>query len=637
VRHSKVIVTTYGMSDPEAKPLLFLETGRGTTADEAFLLLCEASPGGRRVFGEAVGQYRRGERIRTPQQHVELVNEISSSCSELLNGASVSFASVFIRGKEFWWGAGGAFSLSCISPDGKVNHLEGQWGTGYLEPGDKVIAAERETLCRLDKGLEAFTRSAEEGDKTRPAVVLESERVPVLEKGALGEKRPLTRTASPHTKDGENSSVGASGSRKRPWRQLRVTRPGLALLSLRSRKLTWPRVAALPKLSPFGWISLVGAVAVIVVLLITAWPSPKKANSPPREKTPLSREALQRESPTLQQAGTAGDIPKSPGEFTLSLKWKKRFQGAITSSPVLYEGRVYFGCRDGGLYCLDAGTGEQVWKFAAGAGIGASPAVSDGRVFIGGYNGSFWCIDASSGQKVWEFKVGAKLVSSASVASGNVLFGSYDRNLYCVSAKDGKRRWTYEAAGVVWSSPSVEKGRVFFGSVDGTFYCLSLDSGKLLWKYIAAGGIYSSPAISEGVVCFGSNGRAFHFLDSSTGKELFRIEAARDVRASPLIVGATVYGASDDGVVRCIDVKRRTVNWTFKVQRAVRSMPFLSDGMLYVTSYDGRLHALEASSGKDVASFDTGAEIYSSPTVSGGMVYFGANNGNFYCLQVGSR
>jgi outer membrane protein assembly factor BamB len=600
--YNKVIVTTYGMSEREGRPLLFLETGRGATADEAFFLLCEASPGGRRVFGEAVSQYRRGERIRTPEQYVELVNEISSSCGELLNDASVSFAAAFIRGDKFWWAAGGEFSLSCVSPDGRLDHLQPPSGAGHLDPGGKLIAAEREALCKLEEGFEAFMRSVEQGNGTRAAIVVELKCVLRPQKSALRKETAQECIASVCATDKEGAP------------------------RFITRRLT------LPRLSPLGWISLVGAVAVIAVLLVTAWRSSKKPSSPPAEKAPMPRESV-----AVQPASTAKEIPRPPGEFALSLKWKKRFQGGITSSPAVYEGKVYFGCRGGGLYCLEAGTGEQVWKFATGAGIGASPTVSGGKVFIGGYSGSFWCIDASSGQKVWEFKAGAKIVSSASVASGSVLFGSYDRNLYCVSAKDGKRRWTYEAAGVVWSSPFVEKGRVFFGSVDGTFYCLSLDSGKLVWKYTATGGIYSSPALGEGVVCFGSNGRAFHFLDASTGKELFRIEATRDVRASPLVVGETVYGASDDGVVRCIDVKGRTVRWTFKAQRAVRSTPFASEGILYVTSYDGRLHSLETSSGKEVGSFDTGAEIYSSPTVSGDMVFFGANNGSFYCVQVGSR
>ena len=620
MRHNRVIVTTYGMSDQEAKPVLFLERGRGATADEAFFLLCEASPGGLRVFGEAVGEYKRGERIRTPEQYVELVSEISLSCGELMSDVSISFAAVFIRGEQFWWAAGSEFSLSCVSPDGRVSGLEERCGSGHMDPGGKLIAAEREALRKLDEGLEVFTRSAEEANEVRPAVVLELERVATPGKNAPRKKAFLARRARVNSRNGEGAPIGAS-DREGGRRRLRFTRSMFLLPGLR-----------LPKLSPFGWVSLVGAVAVIAVLLVTVWPSSEKASSPPREKT-----VVPRESAAVKPTGTAKEIAKSPGQFGLSLKWAKRFRGAVTSSPVIYEGRVYFGCRDGGLYCLDAGTGEQVWKFAAGAGIGASPAVSDGRVFVGGYSGRFWCVDASSGQKVWEFKAGAKIVSSASVASGSVLFGSFDRNLYCVSAKDGKRRWAYEAAGVVWSSPFVEKGRVFFGSVDGTLYCLSLDSGRLLWKHTAPGGIYSSPAVSEGVLCFGSNGRAFHFLDASTGKELFSIEASRDVRASPLMVGETAYGASDDGVLRCIDVKERTVKWTFKAQRAVRSTPFVSEGILYVTSYDGRLHALDASSGKEVGSFDTGAEIYSSPTVSGGMVYFGANNGNLYCLQVGSR
>ena len=587
MRRNKVSVKTYGMSESQARPLLFLETGRGDAIDEAFLLLCEASVGGRRVFQEAVAQYRRGERIRTPEQYVELVSEIASSCCELLNEAPISFATTFVRGETFWWAAQGKFSVSCVSRDGRVDSTGQERGAGHLQPGERLAVGQIETLSNVGGGLEAEMRSHEVGSE-RPAIVVELTRAPLL---------------------GELAARGKVSAERRFFLGFRF-----------------------PKLSPFGWISLIGIVAVIGMLLFTAWPTSKKTSSRLQEKTLQSKG-----SAAVAPTDTAEKITKSPGEFSLSLKWKKKLGGAVTSSPCVREGKVYFGCRDGGLYCLDSETGEQVWKFSGGAGIGASPAISDGKVFIGGYDGSFWCVDAVSGQKIWRFKAGAKIVSSAFFASGNVLFGSYDRNLYSVSAKDGRLRWKYKAASVVWVSPFAEKGRVFFASVDGTFYCLSLDSGKLLWKYTAPGGVYSSPAVSEGVVCFGSSGRAFHFLEASNGKEIFRIEAGRDVRASPLVLGESAYGASDDGVVRCINVKKRTVGWTFKAQRAVRSTPLLSDGVLYFTSYDGKLYALEASSGKKLGSFDSGAEIYSSPAVSNNMVYFGANNGYLYCLQAASH
>jgi len=654
---SKVSVRTYGMSEGEGNPLLFIEVGRGTRADEAFFLLCEASPAGRSIFQQVVAQFGRGERIRTPEQYLELVNDIVSSRGEPGGVVSVSFAAAFVRKENFCWAAGGTFSTASISPDGRVEQLEPRCGTGHLEPGGRLIAGERHALCGLEEGLDRLRRLLE-GGGVGPAIVLEVECGSRPEKGTSREKVSQQRAAS--VSRGHEGGTGVSRNMlghligwisRFVLSRIRLARHTASLPRFALPKLMLPGSSRLGlgaagsgvfasvsrrlktlKLSPLGWVSLFGTVAVIVVLLFTVWPSSRKTISPASEKSASGGQVV-----AVEPGETEEGVSKPGGEFGLSVKWKKKYGGAVTSSPLIYEGRVYFGCRNGGLYCLDAATGEQVWRFPAGTGIGASPAVSDGKIFIGGYDGSFWCLDAGSGQRMWEFKAGAKIVSSASVASGSVLFGSYDRNLYCVSARDGKLRWRYEAAGVIWCSPCAEKGRVFFGSVDGSFYCLSLDSGRLLWRYTATGGIYSSPAVSGGIVCFGSNGRAFHFLDASSGKELFRIEANRDVRASPLMVGEIAYGASDDGEVRCISIKERTVRWTFRARRAVRSTPFAYDDMVYVTAYDGRLYALDASSGKKTASFDAGAEIYSSPTVSGNLLYFGTNNGDFCCLQIESR
>ncbi len=61
----------------------------------------------------------------------------------------------------------------------------------------------------------------------------------------------------------------------------------------------------------------------------------------------------------------------------------------IRSSPAICDGRVYFGCHDGKVYCVDAESGEAVWHYQTPLdkddnprAINSSPAVADGKILI---------------------------------------------------------------------------------------------------------------------------------------------------------------------------------------------------------------------------------------------------------------
>ncbi len=46
-------------------------------------------------------------------------------------------------------------------------------------------------------------------------------------------------------------------------------------------------------------------------------------------------------------------------------KWQFFAEGPVRFAPVAFEGRIYFGSDDGCLYCVDAESGELVWKYNA--------------------------------------------------------------------------------------------------------------------------------------------------------------------------------------------------------------------------------------------------------------------------------
>ncbi len=73
------------------------------------------------------------------------------------------------------------------------------------------------------------------------------------------------------------------------------------------------------------------------------------------------------------------------------LLWKYIHQGSV-STVAIRDGLLYFGDFAGKLHCLDAETGKPCWVFPAKGKILQSPVVADGKVFFGTSTGEFYIL-----------------------------------------------------------------------------------------------------------------------------------------------------------------------------------------------------------------------------------------------------
>jgi outer membrane protein assembly factor BamB len=76
---------------------------------------------------------------------------------------------------------------------------------------------------------------------------------------------------------------------------------------------------------------------------------------------------------------------------------------------LLVDGRVYFGSTvDHRLYCRDEKTGKELWSFFTEGPIRLAPAYAFGNVYFGSDDGSVYCLEATTGDLVWKYQVGPK-------------------------------------------------------------------------------------------------------------------------------------------------------------------------------------------------------------------------------------
>jgi len=71
------------------------------------------------------------------------------------------------------------------------------------------------------------------------------------------------------------------------------------------------------------------------------------------------------------------------------------------------EHRVYFGSSvTGKLYAVDAKQGTVAWTFFAEGPVRFAPTIVAGRVYFGSDDGHVYCLDATSGQLIWKYRAG---------------------------------------------------------------------------------------------------------------------------------------------------------------------------------------------------------------------------------------
>ena len=274
------------------------------------------------------------------------------------------------------------------------------------------------------------------------------------------------------------------------------------------------------------------------------------------------------------------------------------------SSPVVWQGAVYFGCGDGNVYSLDATKGTLNWKFKTGDVVHASPVISGGVLYIGSWDSYFYAIDAATGKEKWRFKTGEDpdihnqvgIQSSAVVADGMVYFGCRDSNLYALDAATGQKKWAYNNKGSwVIASPLVQQGKIYFATSD---------SGM------------------------------FRALDAKTGAELFSLKfSGWPTFASPIIAGEMLYSGSHSGTLYAIDLKEQKTAWEFQTDGAKQNATKYTkaDGTPnYEAAYAGDFYDDMV---VGMHKLMTMGSIYASPVLANGVLYIGSTDGALYAID----
>src|SRR6516164_517825 len=193
-----------------------------------------------------------------------------------------------------------------------------------------------------------------------------------------------------------------------------------------------------------------------------------------------------------QQTGVASSrLPEK-----LDVLWKFSTKDAIEGTPAIANGVVYIGSFDEHLYAIDLQTGNEKWRYKAGA-LKTPAAVRDGKVYIGNMDGMLHVVDAAKGTKIWSYETPnqAEITSGVSFMGNKILFGCADESLYCLSEK-GEKLWTFRVqGGPVLATPAIAQDRTFVAGCDSTLHILDASKGVEMGSVDLGGQIGATAAV----------------------------------------------------------------------------------------------------------------------------------------------
>ena len=195
----------------------------------------------------------------------------------------------------------------------------------------------------------------------------------------------------------------------------------------------------------------------------------------------------------------------------------------IDTGPVAVGDALFVGCgigdafRQTALFRLDAQTGKIVWRVPTDLPVWTEVAVVGERVFAGMGNGRLneepekplgrvVCLDAKTGNDIWKVKMPDGVLGRLTVDADRLYFGCRDGRYYCLRQRDGSIRWSHDLGSPIVAGAALEREgnetpeRLYVVSVAGLLACLDPLSGKAHWTHPLTDGslpteIIATPAV----------------------------------------------------------------------------------------------------------------------------------------------
>jgi len=232
-----------------------------------------------------------------------------------------------------------------------------------------------------------------------------------------------------------------------------------------------------------------------------------------------------------------------------SVVWEKDFATDIYCSLQVQDGKLLFGANDNILRCLDAATGDLVWKFSAADWIGATPIITrKGTVIAPTHDKFIYKLDLQDGELLEKFDFGYRTTSTAAMAFGSMYFCSTGRRFNCIDVRSGETRWHHSSTAQHLQGVGVWKQQVMV-VISKFLLCYDAIGGKEKWRTILKGPSLSSPCIGKSLGYITDKNGTLYAFDLATGDIKWEGILGKPSLSCPVLADGLVYVAEGTGLV----------------------------------------------------------------------------------------
>ena len=207
----------------------------------------------------------------------------------------------------------------------------------------------------------------------------------------------------------------------------------------------------------------------------------------------------------------------------------------------------------------NASTGKERWRFQTGndttihnqIGIASSAAVAGGIVYFGCRDGHFYAVDANTGALRWSHdNHGGWVIASPAVKGGVVYFPTSDGTRFkALDAATGTVKFNVETKAISFSSPAIVNQTLYFGTSDGWIHAMDISNGSITSEFQSDGSKSNAAKYID---------EAGHMKEGALYPDqtydgmvigMHRMFTLGSFLSSPVVVNGVLYAGSTDGNV----------------------------------------------------------------------------------------
>ena len=199
---------------------------------------------------------------------------------------------------------------------------------------------------------------------------------------------------------------------------------------------------------------------------------------------------------------------------TGKVKWSfDQLTNYVLTRPLVYNDKLYFGCWDTHFYALNLTDGSLAWKWNNGKGnpklspASVWPVAANGKIFITAPDRYFTCLDAETGEQVWRTKQYKVRETVGLSEDGKTVYSKcmWDTVVAMdATTHEPVTRWAAHADFGYEHNPAMpleKEGTLWVSTKNGLLLGMDAATGKVLWRHKIGNSILNTPLPLSGKEC----------------------------------------------------------------------------------------------------------------------------------------